>query len=753
MNHIFEIECKIGDIFFHGDNDYKVMRVFDLHLPSKDVDKQIKTPILQGNFNQIQEGDRIRAFVEWIYDNRYGWELNCKAYSILCPENIEGIKHFLIRFCKGVGKNTATAITKELKEQTIDKIIESSDCLMSIKGISKKKAEDIRNSVLKHKAIEELSVFLMRMRIDRYSDIVEIYDALGPTAVEQIKQNPYIICEKIGERKFVLADSIALQLGYPPDSEMRLSRIIEFYLYNDTFTNGNIFSRYDNLRVLISRFLSYKKLPTSTLLQEEHKAEFDAIVLSLCDAKRLVVDETEEGKLVYPYWTYDTEVQSASILAEMLHSSPVLSKPDYEKFYNDFSVINGIELDDMQKKAIEYTYENRLVLITGGAGTGKTQTIKGIISFLKNLNKNTEISLIAPTGRAAKRMSEVSGFFAETVHRFIGLTVEGEIATQEIKSDYIICDESSMLSSKLFYLLLLAIVPTNATLVLVGDKDQLPPVDAGMPFRDLINSTVVPTVYLTTLFRQSEDSLININARKILSGDPRLYFSPNRNDFCFFALKDPMQIKDYIIQSMNAITSLGVSSSDMIVLSPMQESPLGVIALNQYLQDYFNPNRDKENYINSLKYKICENDRIMQTVNDYDNQVFNGDIGYVHSIDLENDEIILHFEDFHNCGGVTTSSIREVCYSKIEARDLILAYAVTVHKAQGCEYPVVFMPIVSMFRNMTRELIYTAITRAKTCFVMLGDYQSLAEGVTRICVNQRNSSLNRRLITKMSEKK
>ena len=404
-------------------------------------------------------------------------------------------------------------------------------------------------------------------------------------------------------------------------------------------------------------------------------------------------------------------------------------------FLDHLEDTTGMHLDNAQQDAVRYAYEYLFSIITGGPGTGKTQTLNTIIQYLKHTDKDCRITLAAPTGRAAQRMKEATNHEAYTIHRLLGICNAEHINTLEVDTeldtDYLICDEASMIDAPLFNKLLNVVVASNVALILVGDKDQLPPVGPGMVFKELIESGVVPTTRLETLYRQAKESQIYSNAKKILNGIDYagaggLEFDIAKQDFFFLPGKNPEDIHRLLLKSIDSLLNLGTKPEDIMVLSSMRKSTVGVIYLNELLQQHLNPKTDEKSEMRNGTYLLREGDRVMQTKNNYDLAVFNGDIGIIENIDNDEDEVIVSFEDDSEITGK-----RYVIYERTFISELELAYSITVHKSQGGEYPCVLMPFHPLLVNLSRSVLYTAVTRAKNRYVAIGDSRSFYEAINK----------------------
>lgn len=748
-----EFQCK-KVLYRNAENNYTILN--SSILKSESLLPQQKYIIVKGVFERIEEKDCFSAIGNWVDDKKYGLQLDVTAPIMTAPSDIEGIKRFLYRGVKGVGKKTASKIVNEYGIHSLEKIKESPDNISCIPGISKSKALRIHTTLINSDKIEALSVFLFKSGITSFNEVATIYDKMGDDAESKIIANPYSICDYISISKLPIADKIALSTGLSPLSEIRISKIIQHYLYSHGFESGDM---YMILPYLYKTLPSYMK-KNGFYYEEISKEWFEKILDYMLEFNLVNIEDGEEDKIIYLHSFYKIETETANIINKLnACSNTVLTQSVYDNFFKSYAEKTGIEADETQKLAVKMAYENKISVLTGGPGTGKTQTINTILSFLKKERPHAKIVLCAPTGRASKRVSELTGMEACTIHRLLGIMKDddyGDAYNLELDADFVICDESSMIDAPLFYKLITAISNCKrASLLLVGDKDQLPPVGIGLPFKDIIESQKVPTVKLEKLYRQASKSQINRNAKMILSGVTHinddgdttkdgLTFDKSKQDFFLFETSDAVFQKELILKAIEQLLALGtLTMDDIMVLSPVNKTVLGVIELNNHIQEFINPLNNGVEYRNNL-YSLRVNDRVMQTVNNYEMGVFNGDIGIITAIDTEDEEITVSYDDIYFKDGAVCHRKKEVIYSYSMAKELVLAYATTIHKSQGSEYPVAIIPISPMFYNMSRNILYTAITRCKKRCIMIGDRVSLANAIIK------NDNINRR--TKLAER-
>lgn len=733
-NELFTVEYTVDDIIFRSkDNMFTIftaknVKIDDIH------DKEVTSYIIKGTFETIAVNDSFSSLCCWDNNKKYGFQLDVKTSKVVIPSNENAICRFLSRFIKGVGKNTARMLVKQYGLDTLDKIKEGPHNLTIFQGIGPKKAEKLVKEVLKHDCIEQLSVYLFSKGVKKYYDVVTIYEAFENKALDMIMANPYVLCEKLGISWFSTADMIALNSNIDKDSDVRFSKIIQYYIYNRAYKNGDLYVCLSTLPDSLQDFMrKMQVLPTEVTMNRLKD------VLHTMEQQSIVKQEKSATDTnIYLTKLYEDECCIADCVSLLCNlPSAHYEQSDYDRFYMEYKKETGISLGSQQKLAVVNAAEHSFSLLTGGAGTGKTQTVNAIIRFLQKKNKDIQIAMIAPTGRAAKRMSELTNMPASTIHKFLNLIGDDmkAFSSSEDNSiyDYVICDECSMIDAPLFAKLLKFACENNMKVLLVGDKEQLLSVGPGMIFRDLISPEInLPSVRLTQLFRQSATSQIYSNATKILNGTVEqdgLDMDMEKQDFFFLRTKDAAATKDLVIQSVIRLIELGTSKDDIMVLSSMRKTLLGVIAFNNALQTVLNPPSDSKKELVKGGYTFREGDRVMQEVNNYDLMIFNGDIGHIVSINPSDETVFIDFD----------GEIKEYDFS--DMNDVTLAYAITVHKAQGSEFPCVIMPCDFMLRNLSRNLVYTSITRATNKFALIGSVDAFLTAVRMTDNMKRNTNL------------
>jgi len=730
---VITIEGTIEEIIFRNEaNGYTVCDIRS--------GKEIVTAV--GYMPFINSGESIKACGRWVNHPDYGEQFKVETYEKILPETADAIEKYLASgIVKGVGPVTAAKIVEKFGAATLDIIHNEPERLAEIKGISLSKAYAIGQALDEQRELRKVVMFLQEYGISP-SACVKIYRAYGSMAVSKIKENPYRLCEDLFGIGFRTADRIAMRLGIDPISEFRIKSGIKYILS---------YAAADGHTYLPEALLKER---ACSLLDTEIPDIEDALV-SLVFEKAVIMEKSPESNNVYLAPFFHAEQNVCKRLAELSQASFSMRLYDFEDKLRKLEEEEGIELAGKQKEAIREAMTSGVLVITGGPGTGKTTIIKTIIKLLSG--EGHKISLAAPTGRAAKRMTEATGFEARTIHRLleIGYTGdENELLFQRnennpIEADAIIIDEMSMVDILLMNHLLKA-VPPGARLILVGDVDQLPSVGPGCVLGDIIKCGLVKTVRLTEIFRQAEESMIIVNAHKINNGEFPVLNEKDK-DFFFVQRKN----LDAIVQTVVDLCCRRLPDTygfdpmkDIQVLSPSRKSPAGVISLNTELQKALNPQESKKAEKAFRDFVFREGDRVMQIKNNYSLRwekpgdkfvdgtgVFNGDVGRIIKIDDEAQMIEVLFDD---------EKLVEYDFSILD--EIEPAYAITIHKSQGSEFPVVVMPVFAGPPVlMTSNLLYTAVTRAKKMVVLVGDENSLKNMVDNRRETMRFSGLLEKL--------
>ena len=698
-------------IYRNENNGYTVLSV------ESDDDEYV----LVGTFNYIAEGEFIKANGNMKLHPSYGEQLFVDEYEIVEPRELDSIQKYLASSAiKGVGEALAKRIVKKFKMDTLRVMEEEPERLAEVKGVSAKLAKSISEQIQEKKSMRDAMIFLQKFGISMKL-AAKIYMEYGSKIYTIIETNPYKLADDIDGIGFKIADDIAKKVGITTDSKFRAIAGVE-YLLSNAMLSGHL---YLPDRVLEEEFLN---------LFGENIFDFNSLLSEMQMEKRIVVKRSEETN-VYLSGSYYTELA----VAKMLIDINIKAKYDISKIEDKIRKIEdkeGIVLDDLQRQAAIESINSGLIIITGGPGTGKTTTINTIIKYFES--EGESISLAAPTGRAAKRMSEATSYEAKTIHRLLEITPNisensNNIGTHfernednPLEADVLIIDEVSMVDIFLMNALLKA-VAIGTRLILVGDINQLPSVGPGTVLKDLIESNCFNVVRLNKIYRQSVRSDIVVNAHKIMTNED-IDLSKKSNDFIFIKQNNPEHVMDSIITLMRDKLPGYVNSTinELQVMTPMKKGPLGVEVLNSFLQNKLNPTSKQKNEKEYDATVFREGDKVMQIKNNYQKEwyiynekhfpvdkglgVYNGDIGVIKEIDMFSESFTICFDD----GKVSK-------YEFSEFNEIELAYAITVHKSQGSEYPAVIIPIYKgPAMLMNRNLIYTAITRAKRCVVLVG---------------------------------
>jgi exodeoxyribonuclease V alpha subunit len=713
-----QIEGTIADIIYKNEsNGYTVCEI--------QADKSVITAV--GYMPFINAGETIRAKGKWVMHPDYGEQLKVELYEKVLPKTVDAIERYLASgIVKGVGPATAAKIVQRFGPSTLDIISTDPKQLSEIKGITLDKALRIGQALDEQRGLREVVMFLQEYGINA-SACIKIYRAYADTAVEKIRENPYRLCEDIFGIGFRTADSIAMKLGIDANSRFRTRSGIKYVLTQGT-AHGHTYLPEDVL-----------KEHTQVLLGTEDIDIEDALISLIFDSV-VQTEKCDDGpNHIYLSPLYAAEQGVCKRLLGLSQLQFNLAVDDFEDKLKKFQDEEGVELALMQSEAVREAMTNGVLVITGGPGTGKTTIIKSIIKLL--MDDGHKIALAAPTGRAAKRMSEATGFEARTIHRLLEIGYSGDDSElffqrngdNPIDADVIIIDEMSMVDILIMNHLLKAI-PPGSRLILVGDADQLPSVGAGSVLEDIISCNVVRTVRLTEIFRQAEESMITVNAHRINKGEVPIL---NARDKDFFFL--PRGGLDSIVRTVVDLCARRLPDTygmdplkDIQVLSATRKGPAGIANLNLELQKKLNPANRKKSEKLSRGFIFREGDRVMQIRNNYtlrwerpDNRnidgsgVFNGDMGVILKIDDETSSLEVLFDD---------DRLVEYDYSILD--EIEPAFAVTIHKSQGSEFPAVIIPIFAGPPVlMTRNLLYTAVTRAKSMVVLVGDEAYLHEMV------------------------
>lgn len=694
-----------------------------------------------GTFPYISEGELLKVSGEYTVHNVYGNQLQVASHEIQEPEDLMSIQRYLgSGAIKGVGAVLAGKIVRRFKEDTFRIIEEEPERLVEVKGISERKAREIAEQVEEKKDMRKAMIYLQKYGIT-LSLAAKIYEHYGNSLYRVMEENPYQIADHVPGVGFKTADDIASRIGIHSDSDFRIQSGI-FYVLLQAVTEGHIYLPQEEL------------LQRAMLLLEVEIKNIEKYLMDLSMEKKVILKATEEGTRVYSSQYYYLELNTARMLHD-LNVKYEIADVVIEKSLQQMEKEAELTLDEMQRHAVKAAIQNGIMVLTGGPGTGKTTTINAMIQFFER--EGMDVLLAAPTGRAAKRMTEATGYEAKTIHRMLELAYIpegsdnrmqfGKNEENPLEADVIIIDEMSMVDLPLMHVLLKA-VTVGTRLILVGDKDQLPSVGAGSVLKDLIESECFSIVKLSKIFRQAEQSDIVVNAHKINHGEPVILDNKSK-DFFFLKRQDANTIISVVLTLIQKKLPKYVNADtfDIQVLTPMRKGLLGVERLNSILQHYLNPPDPKkaEKEHGSRIFRV--GDKVMQIKNNYQLEweiatkyglvidsgvgVFNGDIGRIIYIDTYSEKIKVEFEE---------KKVVEYPFDLLE--ELELAYAITVHKSQGSEYPAVVIPLLQGPRQLYhRNLIYTAVTRAKKCVTLVGSDTTFQEMICNANEQNRYTSL------------
>ena len=735
-----EIEVFADEtVFRNDDNGYTVLVV-----------KSGRTRVSAvGIMPPIAPGEKLKITGEWTEHPIYGKQIKVNACEIEKPTTLSGIEKYLSSgMIRGIGPATAKVLIKAFGEETLDVLYSDPARLLDVPGIGPKRAKMIMESYAEQAQQREAMVFLQSYGVTP-NLAVKIFKQYGENVKQVIRQNPYRLVEDVEGIGFKTADKIAASLGIEPDSEYRLSAGIKHTLAEATNGTGHCYLPREELSYAAQRLLGNEP--------EMIEHTIDSLILShSLTAQMLPGEDRDSVVAVYLPMTYRAENEVARRLREMIDAMPKTMATDISAQIDELERMEGVTFHPQQRQAIETAVKSGMTVITGGPGTGKTTIIKCII---KLLSVSGEIALAAPTGRAAKRMSEACGMEAKTLHRLLEYGgEEGDFARGQdnpLEMDTLIIDEMSMVDIFLMRSVLRAVVP-GTRLIMVGDSDQLPSVGAGNVLRDILDSKTIPAVELTEIFRQDEKSMIVYNAHRINHGEaPRL--NAKGSDFFFERAASPTDAAKKIVNlcSVRLPKFLGLDPvRQMQVLSPTKKGDCGVWMLNQMLQSEFNPAASHKSERVRGDTTFREGDKVMQTRNNYQLKwkkegvfaweegqgVFNGDIGFVTNIDTQERTVEVQFDDE-----------RIATYEGGDIDDLELAYCISVHKSQGSEFPVVVMPAVGgPPMLLTRNLLYTAVTRARRMVMIVGREAAIDQMIQNVNTRRRYSALCYRLTELMN---
>jgi exodeoxyribonuclease V alpha subunit len=708
-------------VFTNDENGYTIARL--------KADKRYDLVTIVGPLAGVNPGARLKVEGVWKVHPKYGDQFEIESFSEEMPATVEGIRKYLgSGLIKGIGPVTARRIAEHFGTYTLEVIEEDIERLIEVPGVGPKRVKVIARAWEEQKQVKEIMLFLQSHDVSTHL-AVKIYKTYGDASISVVRDDPYRLARDIYGIGFLTADRIARNLGVEHDSPQRVAAGIEHTL-NQLADEGHVYA------------------PTEALLDQAAKilevgAELVAAQLpGLFRDERLVLDRIDQEQVAYLVPFYRAELGIANRLQTLLGSSSSqlaeFKTVDWGQALAYLARRTGMTLAERQAEAVKTALSRKVSILTGGPGTGKTSTVRGLLTLLAA--KHKRVLLAAPTGRAAKRLNETTGHEAKTIHRLLEVDPRAGFSFQRnqqnpLEADMVIVDEVSMIDLVLMNALLRA-VPPAAHLLLVGDADQLPSVGAGNVLRDLIASGQVPLVQLDVVFRQAADSTIISNAHRINQGESPL-FPNDRRDFFFFGKEDPAECAELVVDivARRIPTKFGYNpQTEIQVLSPMTRGHAGTRALNEALQDRLNPPHPGKPEYKSGSRLLRQGDRVIQLRNNYDKDVYNGDMGLIRQIDLEQGQVVVDIDQ------------RPVLYEFSDLDELALAYALTVHKSQGSEYPVVVMPLLTQhYVMLQRNLLYTGVTRAKAMVVLAGTRKAIAMAVRNAKIARRWSGLAWRL--------
>jgi exodeoxyribonuclease V alpha subunit len=712
---------SVERVTYHNDqNGYTVLRLL--------TPGHSEPLTVTGNFSSVSPGESLRLTGIWTNHPQYGDQFKAMDYAVIRPATIAGIQKYLgSGLIKGVGPVTARRIVEHFGESTLDVIESDISRLAEVKGIARKRIEMIQKTWQDQRAIKDVMLFLQSHSVSTHF-AVKIYKQYGNESISIVEKTPYRLASEVYGIGFRTADQIARNLGMPADGEERMRAGLQYVLLQAT-DEGHCYLPCQDL------------IERSTVILEVDVREKIACALEQMLDEGLLKNAVDSGeKAVYlpPIWQSERGV--ARRLRTLLEKPIRIDVRRIEDWLNRFNAKRGIELSDEQRQAVHRAAAERVFILTGGPGTGKTSTLRTMVALFSAMGRS--VLLASPTGRAAQRLSDVTGREAKTIHRLLEFDPSQMSFKRNeewpLEADVVIIDEASMIDIVLANSLFKAIHP-ESQLILVGDVDQLPSVGPGTVLKDLIDSAVVPVARLTRVFRQAAESMIVRNAHRINRGDfPRLVKPGEQKSDCYFIEADePDEIVELLVKSVakSLPGRFGYDPmKDIQVLAPMNRGRVGAHQLNTLLQAALNPPGAGKTELARGSRILRVGDKVIQRVNNYKLEVFNGDVGVIENIELEDQMIAVRFAD------------RVVEYDYADIMDLAHGFAVSIHKSQGSEYPTVVIPLhVQHFLILSRNLLYTALTRAKKTVVMIGMAKAIGMAMHNLEASRRFTGLAREL--------
>jgi len=701
-------------VFQSPDSDYVVLRV-----TPQDTAQQV---VVVGNFGSPQPGEAISCKGSWVLHPRFGRQFDASECEIQPAQTPSGVMKYLSSgFVPGIGEKLAERIVKKFGDETLAVIERNPDRLAEVSGIGRKKLVGIKEAISRQKGIRSAIVFLQELGLGPIT-AAKVCRTYGPSTVGTVRENPYRLGTDVPGIGFRTADQLAAKLGIDSRSPFRMQAGI-IHTIEEAASEGHVYLPRRQVSVQAGRLL---RLPAS---------EIDEQVDLLISSRGIIAEDLPDHPLYVPS-LHAAELESARKLRAMVQhkKTPAGTRPAAPPPIPTIGRTK-MDLSAGQEEAIRLAMREKCLVITGGPGVGKTTTVSSLVRLFRH--RKLSVALCAPTGRAAKRLSQAAGAEAKTIHRMLGynpsLNTFDYRASNPLPADVVVVDEASMIDMLVMQSLLDAI-PLTSKLILVGDVDQIPPVAPGSPLREIIASGVLPVVRLTELFRQAKESMITQSAHRINSGKMPVLTNEGDSDFFFIEQEDPETIVSTILELCSERIPRRFSLDplrDVQVVVPMHRGIVGVQNMNRRLQHALNPSPVA---LRAGQREFRLGDKVMQMKNNYDKEVYNGDIGFVDGVNRIDGSITVNMTE------------RKIHYTAQELDELTTAYAISVHKSQGSEYPAVIAPIVtSHFPLLQRNLLYTAVTRAKRLLVLIGSKKAIAMAISNNKVAQRYSRLAWRL--------
>jgi len=722
-----KITGEVDSISYHNpDNGWAVIRI--------KAEPENRLVTLTGHFSSIRVGEFLEALGSWTDHKRHGRQFKIEQASFIRPSSTLGILRYLSSgMVKGIGEKTAKKIVDHFQEQTFAILDQQPERLREIPSIGHKKSDAIAKVWSEAKAFRDIEIFLSGHGLSPLL-IAKIIRQYSSKTIDILQKNPYVLATDISGIGFLRADRIAQKLGIPTDSPQRIQAAIIFLL-QQAEEQGHC---YLNSQQIHGKLGSVLGLDLNVLTQKLIETIRDLNQKGSIVSETIELEDGTESSAHYRMELRTAEQTLAERVKHLLSLPLTVDEERIDRWLQLYSERAQAPLSEAQLAAVKQAASQRVFVLTGGPGVGKTTTANAIIRLLAAMNR--DVALAAPTGRAAQRLSEVAGIQAKTVHRLLEFNPQGhgflrdEINPLTVQA--VVIDEASMLDLRLATALFRAI-PDQAQIILIGDVDQLPSVGAGNVLRDLISSELVPFVKLTEIFRQAAHSHIVQIAHAINHGELPEFSQDPKADCHFYELDSTADIRQYIqdlvCHTLPAITNFD-PIRDIQVLTPMNLRELGTVTLNEVLQEKLNPPLHEQKMLKPESHGFRPGDKVIQNANNYDLNVFNGDIGLIQHTGVEGGKLIVAFGD------------RQVSYSKEDAYDLRLAYAITIHKSQGSEFPVVIIPIsMQHYVMLQRNLIYTALTRARKLAIFVGNRSALQHAIKQ----QKSLSRQTRLVERM----